>query len=65
MLLDESTRPESATALHRAADAMFEQAGRQIAGGRQQSDMFFDSIKRMPGREEPRWDPLPAPSSTR
>jgi len=53
--------------LRRVPDAMCEQVGRQIAGERQQSDMFFDSIKRILSREEPGWDslsgPLPGPLS--
>jgi ribulose-5-phosphate 4-epimerase/fuculose-1-phosphate aldolase len=44
--------------LRRVPDAMCEQVGRQIAGERQQSDLFFDSIKRILSREEPGWDSL-------
>jgi hypothetical protein len=40
-------------------EAMCEQVGRQIAGERQQSDLFLDSIKRMLSREAPGWDDLP------
>jgi ribulose-5-phosphate 4-epimerase/fuculose-1-phosphate aldolase len=42
--------------------AMCEQVGRQIAGERQQSDLFLDSVKRMLTREEPGWDQLPGPA---
>ena len=44
--------------LRRVPDAMCEQVGRQIAGERQQSDLFLDSVKRMLGREAPGWDDL-------
>jgi ribulose-5-phosphate 4-epimerase/fuculose-1-phosphate aldolase len=44
--------------LRRVPDAMCEQVGRQIAGERQQSDLFFDSIKRILSREQPGWDSL-------
>ena len=34
---------------------MCARVGAQIAGERQQSDLFFASIKRMPDRDEPGW----------
>ena len=34
---------------------MCARVGAQIAGERQQSDLFFTSIKRMPDRDESRW----------
>jgi ribulose-5-phosphate 4-epimerase/fuculose-1-phosphate aldolase len=40
---------------------MCAQVGRQIAGERQQSDLFLDSIKRILSREEPGWDDLQRP----
>jgi ribulose-5-phosphate 4-epimerase/fuculose-1-phosphate aldolase len=49
--------------LRRVPDAMCEQVGRQIAGERQQSDLFFDSIKRILSLETPGWDSLPAPAA--
>jgi len=42
--------------------ALCEQVGRQIAGERQQSDLFLDSIKRILSREEPGWDDLRRPA---
>lgn len=44
--------------LRRVPDEMCEQVGRQIAGERQQSDLFLDSVKRMLSRESPGWDEL-------
>jgi ribulose-5-phosphate 4-epimerase/fuculose-1-phosphate aldolase len=44
--------------LRRVPDDLCEQVGRQIAGERQQSDLFFESIKRILSREEPGWDSL-------
>lgn len=41
--------------LRRIPDALCELVGKQIAGERQQSDLFFDSIKRMLEREQPGW----------
>ena len=41
--------------LRRIPDDLCELVGKQIAGERQQSDLFFDSIKRMLEREEPGW----------
>ena len=41
--------------LRRIPDALCELVGQQIAGERQQSDLFFDSIKRMLEREDPGW----------
>ena len=46
--------------LRRVPDALCAQVGRQIAGERQQSDLFLDSIKRMLTRDSPGWDRLPA-----
>jgi ribulose-5-phosphate 4-epimerase/fuculose-1-phosphate aldolase len=51
--------------LRRVPDALCEQVGRQIAGERQQSDLFLDSIKRILSREEPGWDALPGATSSR
>ena len=51
--------------LRRVPDELCEQVGRQIAGERQQSDLFFDSIKRILGREEPGWDSLSTPTTAR
>ncbi len=44
--------------LRRVPDELCETVGRQIAGERQQSDLFFESIKRILRREEPGWDQL-------
>jgi len=44
--------------LRRVPDALAELVGRQIAGERQQSDLFFASIKRMLDRDEPEWSVL-------
>ena len=41
--------------LRRIPDDMCERVGKQIAGERQQSDLFFASIKRMLEREDPGW----------
>ena len=41
--------------LRRIPDALCELVGKQIAGERQQSDLLFDSIKRMLERDEPGW----------
>ena len=41
--------------LRRVPDDMCERVGAQIAGERQQSDLFFDSIKRLLTREDPLW----------
>ena len=41
--------------LRRVPDDTCELVGRQIAGERQQSDLFFASIKRMLEREDPGW----------
>jgi len=45
--------------LRRIPESLCEQVGRQIAGERQQSDLFLDSIKRILSREEPGWHDLP------
>ena len=39
-------------------DALCERVGRQIAGERQQSDLFFASVRRMLDRDEPGWSAL-------
>jgi len=44
--------------LRRIPDAMCARVAAQIAGERQQSDLFFDSIKRMLDRDEPGWSQL-------
>jgi ribulose-5-phosphate 4-epimerase/fuculose-1-phosphate aldolase len=44
--------------LRRVPDALADLVGRQIAGERQQSDMFLASIKRMLDREQPGWSAL-------
>lgn len=44
--------------LRRIPDEMCERVSAQIAGERQQSDLFFDSIKRMLDRESPGWSKL-------
>jgi hypothetical protein len=44
--------------LQRVPDALCERVGAQIAGERQQSDLFFASIRRMLDREEPGWSEL-------
>ncbi len=44
--------------LRRVPDALADLVGRQIAGERQQSDMFLASIKRMLDREQPGWSEL-------
>ncbi|MGE0801774.1 MAG: aldolase [Lautropia sp.] len=44
--------------LRRVPDAMCEQVGRQIAGERQQSDLFLASIKRLLTQQSPGWDRL-------
>lgn len=41
--------------LRRIPDEMCELVGKQIAGERQQSDLFFASIKRLLERDDPRW----------
>lgn len=41
--------------LRRVPDALCEKVGRQIAGERQQSDLFMASIHRMLDRDEPGW----------
>ena len=41
--------------LRRIPDAMCANVASQIAGERQQSELFFDSIKRMLDRDEPGW----------
>ena len=41
--------------LRRVPDEMCAKVGAQIAGERQQSDLFFDSIKRILTREDPLW----------
>jgi ribulose-5-phosphate 4-epimerase/fuculose-1-phosphate aldolase len=41
--------------LRRIPDAMCAKVGAQIAGERQQSDLFFDSVKRMLTRDDPSW----------
>jgi ribulose-5-phosphate 4-epimerase/fuculose-1-phosphate aldolase len=51
--------------LRRVPDAMCEQVGRQIAGERQQSELFFDSIKRILSREEPGWNSLSSVAASR
>ena len=45
-------------ALRRVDDALADAVGAQIAGERQQSDLFFASIKRMLDRDEPGWSAL-------
>jgi len=45
-------------ALRRVPDALADHVGRQIAGERQQSDMFLASVKRMLDRDEPGWSAL-------
>ena len=44
--------------LRRIPDEMCATVGQQIASERQQSDLFFDSIKRMLDRAEPGWSTL-------
>jgi ribulose-5-phosphate 4-epimerase/fuculose-1-phosphate aldolase len=44
--------------LRRVPDELCETVGRQIAGERQQSGLFFESIKRILRRDEPGWDRL-------
>jgi ribulose-5-phosphate 4-epimerase/fuculose-1-phosphate aldolase len=44
--------------LRRIPDEMAARVSAQIAGERQQSDLFFDSIKRMLDRDEPGWSRL-------
>ena len=44
--------------LRRIPDEMCATVGQQIASERQQSDLFFDSIKRMLDRAEPGWSKL-------
>jgi len=44
--------------LRRIPDEMAARVAAQIAGERQQSDLFFDSIKRMLDRDEPGWSSL-------
>jgi len=44
--------------LRRIPDDMCQRVSAQIAGERQQSDLFFDSIKRMLDRDEPGWSAL-------
>jgi ribulose-5-phosphate 4-epimerase/fuculose-1-phosphate aldolase len=44
--------------LRRVPDAMCEMVAAQIAGERQQSDLYFASIKRMLDRDEPGWSRL-------
>jgi len=44
--------------LRRIPDEMCERVSAQIAGERQQSDLFFDSVKRMLDRDEPGWSKL-------
>lgn len=44
--------------LRRVPDEMCERVGAQIAGERQQSDLFFTSIKRILDREAPGWSAL-------
>ena len=46
--------------LHVIPPAMCQQVGRQIAGERQQSDLFLEAIKRMLSDESPGWDSLAA-----
>jgi hypothetical protein len=41
--------------LRQVPEAMCARVGAQIAGERQQSDLFFDSIKRMLDRQSPGW----------
>jgi ribulose-5-phosphate 4-epimerase/fuculose-1-phosphate aldolase len=45
-------------ALQRVPDALCERVGAQIAGERQQSDLFFASIRRLLDRDEPGWSEL-------
>jgi len=44
--------------LRRVADELAARVGGQIAGERQQSDLFFASVKRMLDRDEPGWSAL-------
>ena len=44
--------------LRRVPDALADRVGKQIAGERQQSDLFLASIKRMLDRDEPGWSSL-------
>jgi hypothetical protein len=44
--------------LRRIPDALAEKVGRQIAGERQQSDMFFQAIQRTLDKESPGWSQL-------
>ncbi|MEK9720269.1 MAG: class II aldolase/adducin family protein, partial [Quisquiliibacterium sp.] len=44
--------------LRRVPDALADHVGRQIAGERQQSDMFLAAIKRMLDHEQPGWSKL-------
>lgn len=45
-------------ALRRVPDALADRVGAQIAGERQQSELFFASVKRMLDRDEPGWSAL-------
>ena len=54
-----ATQAAAGKPLRHIAAELCEQVGRQIAGERQQSDLFFDSVKRILSREEPGWDELP------
>jgi ribulose-5-phosphate 4-epimerase/fuculose-1-phosphate aldolase len=47
-----------AAPLRRVPDAICAEVARQVAGERQQSDLFFASIKRMLDRDEPGWSAL-------
>ena len=53
-----ATQAAAGRPLRRVPDEMCERVGRQIAGERQQSDLFFDSVKRMLDREAPGWSTL-------
>ena len=53
-----ATQAAAGRPLRRVPDAMCERVGRQIAGERQQSDLFFASVKRMLDRQEPGWSAL-------
>lgn len=50
-----ATQAAAGKPLRRVPDALCAKVGAQIAGERQQSDVFFASIKRMLDRDEPDW----------
>ena len=53
-----ATQAAQGRPLRRVPDALADRVGQQIAGERQQSDLFFASIKRMLDREDPTWSAL-------